>query len=333
MSRRLGTCASEQPRIKPYFRAGPECSICLAQGDSPTRAAPLPLRGRDSNARQLARPSHTLRGLETTADCSPGSADSFQRALAQIGAEVAIMGSRRKPWSKAKVRRVLESIHAGGYSANRSRRGWSVWLSGEGAGPSRRRFIIPEKSLRSRHPRWLGHRLTAAYRRALRSFEGVQMISGIEARDLLRWCTRWARSRHRLTASERARAAKYRRWDRPHFRVPETVQGGGYVAERSRRGWVVRISSYSGRLRGHYLVPFRALRPHGRNWHGAPLVVALERALRGIEGAERTNDFNGSSPTGWPLTAHARVNGGVPAARAPFRSPMAGETWTRHRAS
>jgi len=238
------------------------------------------------------------------------------------------MGSRLKPWSKAQVRRVLDAIHSGGYVAYRSRRGWSVWLSGDGAGPSRRRFFIPEKSLSSRHPRWLGNLLTAAYRQALDNLEGVQLISGSEARNLVRWCTRWNRSpRPPLTAEQRARVAACGRWLKRVWRVPETVQGGEYVAERSRRGWVVRISSQSGRLRGHYLVPFRALRPHGRNWYGVPLVAALERALNGIEGVVRTDDFKGSSPTGWPM------HGRAPVTRIRFRSPMAGETWTRRRAS
>jgi hypothetical protein len=237
------------------------------------------------------------------------------------------MGGHRKPWTKAQIRRVVESLYFGGYAAYRSRQGWSVWLSGDGAGPSRRRFFIPERSLSSRHPRWLGNRLTAAYRQALEGLEGVQMISGTEARDLLRWCTRRSRTRPGATASRSARAAKFRRWWKRVWRVPETVQGGGYSAERSRRGWVVRINSYSGRLRGHYLVPFRALRPHGRDWHAEFLVASLERALGGIDGAVRTDDLKGSSPTGWPTAARA------PIVRIWSRLPLAGESWTRRKAS
>jgi hypothetical protein len=128
----------------------------------------------------------------------------------------------------------------------------------------------------------------------------VRIVSGTESRDLLRWCTRWIRPRRRLTAGQRASVAKYGRWLKLFWRVPETVQGGGYTAERSRRGWIVQINSYFGRQRGHYLVPFRALRPHGRNWRGKPLVAAIGRALRAIPGAVRTNDLKGSRPTGWP---------------------------------
>jgi hypothetical protein len=81
------------------------------------------------------------------------------------------------------------------------------------------------------------------------------------------------------------------------WRVPQTVHGAGYLAERSHRGWVVRLSSYAGRLRGNYLVPFRALRPHGRRWDGAPLFTALKRSLIGLDGVQRTNDFKYPSPT------------------------------------
>ena len=71
------------------------------------------------------------------------------------------------------------------------------------------------------------------------------------------------------------------------------------MAERSRRGWVVRLTSHSGRLRGHYLVPFRALRPHGRRWYGVPFFTALRRSLSGIEGVLRMNGTRLSGPTIW----------------------------------
>ena len=214
------------------------------------------------------------------------------------------MGSPRKPWSKAQIRRVVESIHCGGYVAYRSRHGWSIWLSGAGAGPSRRRFFIPEKLLNSRNPRWLSNRLIAAFRHSLESLEGVQHITGTEARKLVRWCVWWDRpKRLPLTARQRARAAASRRWMKKAWRVPYTVHGAGYTSERSRRGWVVRLSSYSSRLRGHYLVPFRALRPHGRRWYGVPLFTALKRSLNGIEGVQRTNDFKIPCPTWWGSSA------------------------------
>lgn len=210
------------------------------------------------------------------------------------------MENPRKPWSKARVRRVVESVHAGGYAAYRSLRGWSVWLSGAGAGPSRRRFFIPEKLLSPRHPRWLGDRLIAALRQSLDGLEGARRISGSEARDLVRWCVRRAQSRRPpLTARQRAKSAAIRRRMKTTWRVPRTVHGAGYTAERSRSGWVVRLSSYSGRLRGHYLVPFRALRTDGRRWHGVPLIAALKRSLNVIEGVQRTSDFEMAGPTGW----------------------------------
>jgi hypothetical protein len=214
------------------------------------------------------------------------------------------MSSRRRPWTKAQIRRVDDSIHAGGYAAYRSRRGWNVWLSGSGAGPSRRRFFIPERSLSARHPRWLCNRLVAALRQSLDNLEGVQLISGAEAQRLVRWCVRWNRKPHPpLTARQRHRAAANRRWEKEAYRVPLTVHGAGYLAERSRRGWVVRLHSYSGRLRGHYLVPFRALGPNGRHWSGGPLMAALKRSLNEIEGIDRTSDRRYGTVTWWAKAA------------------------------
>jgi hypothetical protein len=216
------------------------------------------------------------------------------------------MARTRRPWSKAKVRRVLESIHAGGFAAYRSSHGWNVWLSGSGAWPARRRFFLPEKSVSPHQPRWLGNRLVAALRHALSGLEGVQSITGTEAKELVHWCTRWSQHRpNKWTAPERAGVAKVRRWMKEAWRVPETVQGGQYTAERSRRGWVVRLSSYSGRLRGHYLVPFRALRPHSRDWHGGAFVASLVASLTSIEGAQATDDFRFGSPT-WHTRGSAR---------------------------
>jgi hypothetical protein len=215
------------------------------------------------------------------------------------------MGSPRKPWSKAQIRRVIDSIHAGGYAAYRSRQGWNIWLSGPGAGPSRRRYFIPEASLASRSPRWLGNRLVTAVRESLDELEGVRLVSGAEAQRLVRWCVRSEPRRPRppLTAKQRARRAEIARIDALTWRVPETVHGVGYTAERSRRGWVVRLRSYSGRLPGHYLVPFRALDSRGRKWSGVHLVAALKRSLSKIDGVQLTNDTKVVAPTGWPRAA------------------------------
>jgi hypothetical protein len=57
------------------------------------------------------------------------------------------------------------------------------------------------------------------------------------------------------------------------------------VAERSRRGWVVRLNSDAGRLRGHYLVPFRAFRQPQRRWFGGVLFAGLRRSLTTLDGA------------------------------------------------
>jgi hypothetical protein len=217
------------------------------------------------------------------------------------------MRVRRKPWTKAQVRRVCESIWAGGYAAFRSAKGWNVWLSGPGANPSRRRFFLPERVVLSRPPRWLFNRLVRAMRESLAQLEGVRAIGVAESRRLVRWCTRYAprRPRARRTARERERFQAIDRWLKKAFHVPTTTHGAGYLAERSRRGWVVHLSGNNGPLRGHYLVPFRALGPRGRVWSGAPFVAALKQSLGSIRGVQHTNDLRFQSPT-WRMRGRER---------------------------
>ena len=190
----------------------------------------------------------------------------------------------RKPWSKAKVRRVIESVHAGGCSAHRTDRGWVVWLTDSGAPNLRNCYLVPLGALRSRHKWWLGNRMIRALRETLDGLEGTKRIGAAEARELVRWCVRWV-PRRRSTDDKRAAAA--RRKVKPQS-VAEMVQRAGYLAERSRRGWVVRLSSQSSRrLRGHYLVPFRALRSERRRWRGSRLIAGLQDALQGLHGLRR----------------------------------------------
>jgi len=207
----------------------------------------------------------------------------------------------QKPWSKAKIRRVLESFYCGGYTAYRSREGWNVWFSGAGAGPTRRRFFIPARIAAGHHPRWLGNRLTAAMRQATVSLEGVRMIPGREAQALVRWQVRWVRHKKkpRYTAAQRAKMRAHKRWCRCAVKVPQTMQQGGYSAERSRRGWVVRFNTISGRLPGRFLVPFRAIDARTRRWNGRPIFSALTRSLRMVECARPTDDRHFGAPTIW----------------------------------
>lgn len=149
------------------------------------------------------------------------------------------MSAKRKPWNKTKVKRVLESLLVGGYGAQRTRWGWVVTVSGEGASLFQSYYLVPHHVLRSRCEWWLGHRLIRALRPAVESFEGAQLIDGREAMRLVRWCTRWTRRRAPLTPEERAGAAKIGRFLRKEQRFPQTIHGAGYLAERSRRGWVV----------------------------------------------------------------------------------------------
>jgi hypothetical protein len=198
--------------------------------------------------------------------------------------------SKMKPWSKTKIRRVWESIHAGGYVVEGSRAGCVVRLSDSPAGDTGGDYLIPSKSLPIRHKRWLGRRLIGVLRHWLGELEGVREISGSEARELTRWCTRWSRARA-LTATERrgGKAIKSQR----------IVYGAGYLAERSRRGWVVSLNSVSGRLWGHYLVPFRAFGSHQRAWNGDLFVDELRRALVGIPGVRRISVSEVASLLRW----------------------------------
>ncbi len=198
-------------------------------------------------------------------------------------AEALIMSSRLKPWSRAKVRRVLESHHGGGYTIERSPCGWVVSLTD--SSPQRPRYyLIPFPSLEGRSLRWLGARLLGALRRAALGMEGVERIDGREAWRLRCWLVRWVRRPRRSAAARRRAAARSRAWVR---RMRDTVAHAGYQAERSRRGWVLRLHAPSGRSAGIYLIPFRALGRPRRDWWPAPLVAGMARSLRSLPRARR----------------------------------------------
>jgi len=194
------------------------------------------------------------------------------------------MSRQRKPWSRAKVRRVLESTFVGGYGAYRRRNGWDLQFSGCGAGSGGRRLFIPARSLAEHSPAWLKNIMLAGMRQAIEELRGVTTISGREAQALTRWCVRYARSpKPELTASQRARIAESKRSWR-QLDVPLEMHGGGYEALRSRRGWVIKLSSMSGPLRGRYLVPFRAFGPRTRTWRGGAIFAELERRMMEVSG-------------------------------------------------
>ena len=192
------------------------------------------------------------------------------------------MGSRLKPWSKAKIRRVNDSIHSGGYVAERSRQGWVVRMHDSGSARLADNYLIPFTALQAHEVPWLTRRLRRAWRQSVNGLEGVRRISGPEAWQLVRWCTRWKRPRRKESAAVRkAREDAYAR------KMRNLEDGGWYLAERSRRGWVVRQGAHWSRVRGIYLIPFRALRPHMRRWHGGPFVGAWRQSLRSLKGARR----------------------------------------------
>jgi hypothetical protein len=190
------------------------------------------------------------------------------------------MSSRRRLWSKAKIARVWESVHAGGYVAERSPTGCVVRLSPRQSGGPGGEYLIPLGCLPENPSRWLGRRLVGVMRSWLASLEGTERISGSEAWELRRWCVRWSRPKP-LTASAKRRAPAI---------LPPLVHSAGYIAERSRRGWVVRLNSKAGPLSGHYLVPFRAFRGLGREWNGDHLLAMLRTALLETTNARRISD-------------------------------------------
>ncbi len=190
--------------------------------------------------------------------------------------------STRVPLKKSTVpvRRILESFRAGAFLCERSSAGWVVHLSDDSSSRLWAQYLVPFGALRSRNLRWLQHRLIRSFRRSLDAFEGVQLIPGSKASQLVNWLVRGRRVIHR--------GKNKRRWTRADaMRLARTTQRGGYMAERSRRGWVVRLSSDAGRLRGHYLVPFRALRQPRRRWYGGALIAGLRKSLTTLSGVRR----------------------------------------------
>jgi len=183
-------------------------------------------------------------------------------------------------WSKSKIERVCESIWAGGHLAERTPRGCLVRLSYPESGLHTVNYLIPLTALPDRRGLWLGRRLIAVMRQWLLSLDGTQRIDGREATELTRWLVR----RVRRPRGSRAHALTPKRAAQ-RISLPETIHCGGYIAERSRKGWVVRLGSGAGRLRGHYLVPFRALGSGDRAWNDRALAIAMRQSVRGIRAA------------------------------------------------
>lgn len=182
-------------------------------------------------------------------------------------------------------KRINGSWFAGGFLAQRSSAGWIVYLSDETSPRLWGQYLVPFSALPSRYLRWLGHRMLSAMRQSVVGQEGSQRIPGAEALKLTRWLVRWA------PRPKGARRRAEPRWTSAmSTRLARSRQGGGYEAERSRRGWVVKFHSYSGRLRGHYIVPFRALRSHGRRWYGGPIINAMQQSLMDLEGTRRISE-------------------------------------------
>jgi hypothetical protein len=182
--------------------------------------------------------------------------------------------------SKKRIARILESSHVGSCSVQRTRSGWVVRVIDSGCNRYQSNYLIPIRTLRRHHPRWLALRLIRATRNSLCERERMRVITGAEAWQLVCWINKGTvcHRPHRTAASKR----REREW-RPN----PSDYSVSYSAERSRRGWVVRLGTDSGRLRGHYLVPFRGLRDYGRNWPGGPLSEAMHRMLSSLDGVKQ----------------------------------------------
>ena len=194
------------------------------------------------------------------------------------------MSRTRKPWTKAKIRRVCESIWAGGYLAERTTKGCLLRLSYPRSGLVASSYLIPPSSLPDHQGQWLGRRFIGVMRHWLAALDGTRRLGGAEARDLTRWLTRRGRPKYSSPAEAAAVKRKAKR-----IQFAEMIHCGGYTAERTRKGWIVRLNSRAGRLRGQYLVPFRALDSRNRDWNDRVLMLAMKQSVRGIQSALRIN--------------------------------------------
>jgi hypothetical protein len=121
-------------------------------------------------------------------------------------------------------------------------------------------------------------------RQWLMELDGTRRLGSAEATEL----TRWLAMRGRPKYSSPAEAAAVKRRAK-RIQLAEMIHCGGYTAERTRKGWIVRLNSWAGRLRGQYLVPFRALDSRNRDWNDRVLMLAMKQSVRGIQSALRIN--------------------------------------------
>jgi hypothetical protein len=196
-----------------------------------------------------------------------------------------------KRWTKARIRRINESVFCGGYSAHKTVRGWVVVISSSDPRRCWGTYLLPTRALRGRSRWWLPRLLVRALRESIDSRGGTYRVTGVEAWNLVRWCFRTGRPAP-LTDEQRKVADSLKRRERPQ-RVPFTTHYLGYLVERSRRGWVVRVRGNGRGLPRPHVIPFRALGPNGRVWNGSWIVAALRRCVASIDGAVRIGPAQG----------------------------------------
>ena len=217
--------------------------------------------------------------------------------------------------SNKRISRIFESSHVGSCSVQRTRLGWVVRVIDSGCERYQSNYLIPIRTLRSHHLRWLALQLIKAMRNSLCEREGMRLITGAEASQLVCWLTKGTVCRRpRRTAASKRRERKWR----PN----PSDYSASWDAERSRRGWVVRLSTSSGRLRGHYLIPFRGLRSYGRNWPSGPLSEAMHRVLSSLEGVRQIDIDEVARLLRWDDGSwHLEEEGEIVYGRLPATSP------------
>jgi hypothetical protein len=200
------------------------------------------------------------------------------------------MNARTNTWSQAKrIRRVWDSVHAGGYAIEESPQGLVVTLSDSREASRPMCFLLPRRRDYEQRASLLHRSLLGALRRTILATRGTRRIAGREAWQLRRWLVRWAPKRSSRTVPHPAAPPRAKVSTRSDRKSPRP-KNAGYIAERSRRGWVLRVStSASSNSRGIYLVPFMAMSNRDRDWDGRWLLNGLACVL-GELGAQRVDE-------------------------------------------
>jgi hypothetical protein len=197
--------------------------------------------------------------------------------------------------SKSAVR-MVERRHLGHFGAHRGLAGWVAYTSGTGAARDQPDLFIPLEALRLLPSGSLEACVTKVVQDALTALHGARRISSSEAFRLVRGLKEmgvWGPMRRRTLRD----ICKGNSWN---LRSTRRLHCGvSYSVERSRRGWLVWLSTIWGDSRGTYLVPFRAVRRGGKNWDIRLLPAAIRRYLASLEGTREITFAEEGHLFGW----------------------------------